>query len=476
MLRDSLRTKHKRPVLKLPTGSGKTLIATSIIRNAVAKGKRVLFVVDAVELIDQTVTAFYGEGLHSIGVIQADHPMTDYSRPIQVASVQTLRRRQCPPFDLAIIDECHSLHEAHRNLIDVNPETPFIGLSATPWAKGLGLWFDDLIQPASIRELTDLGYVARLEAYAPAHPDLSSVKVRAGEYDETQLSRVMRGEKLVADVVSTWKALGRDRPTLCFCVDLAHAEMMRDRFVEASIPAAFIEGKTPAIERKAIRRQLDSGEVRIVCSVGTMIKGVDWKFGTVIDAQPTRSLMRHVQKLGRLRPFDEWETALVLDHSDNILRLGLPIDIHRNTLDTTKKGEKASELEAQVRELPKGCPKCSAVKPAGTKVCPSCGYEAKRSSDMSEGAGSLALVGGEKSGPEKRGPTIEEKREWYAMALGWAQQTGKEPRHASGKFRDRFKHWPDCGPVPPLKPSPEFLSWIRASNIRWAKGKGRKAA
>ena len=51
MLRESLIAKKKRPVLRLATGSGKTLIATKIIANAQAKGKRVLFVVDAVELI-----------------------------------------------------------------------------------------------------------------------------------------------------------------------------------------------------------------------------------------------------------------------------------------------------------------------------------------------------------------------------------------------------------------------------------------
>jgi len=73
MLRQSLRTGHKRPVLRLPTGAGKTLIAAKIIANAREKGNKVLFVVDAVELVDQTVEAFYAEGLHSIGVVQSNH-------------------------------------------------------------------------------------------------------------------------------------------------------------------------------------------------------------------------------------------------------------------------------------------------------------------------------------------------------------------------------------------------------------------
>lgn len=477
-LRQSLRSGKRRPVLRLPTGAGKTLIAAKIIDNAIAKGKRILFVVDAVELIDQTVNALYAEGLHGIGVIQADHPMTDASKPIQVASVQTLARRQCPPFDLCIIDECHTLYKAHHALVE-GSAAPFIGLSATPWAKGMGLVFDDLIQPASIAELTDLGYVARLEAYAPGHPDLTGVKVRAGEYDDTALSQVMRGEKLVADVVQTWSHMGMNRPTLCFCVDLAHAETMRERFERAAIPAAFISGDTPVIERKAIRRQLDAGEIMVVCSVGTMIKGVDWKFGTIVDAQPTKSRMRHVQKLGRLRPFPEWPTAIVLDHSDNILRLGLPIDIRCDTLDCSKKGE-AQQSQAEAASIPKGCPRCSAVKPAGVKQCPACGFENKRHSDMEEAAGSLVLVDGEKKGPKKLEATPFEKEVYYRMLLGWARKAGKEEKHAAGKFRDKHGHWPAKKQgLTPLEPSAEVLAQIKASQIRWAKGqeaKRRRAA
>lgn len=474
MLRASLVAKKKRPVLRLPTGSGKTLIATKIIANAQAKGKRVMFVVDAVELIDQTVNAFYGEGLRDIGVIQAQHPLTDYSKPLQIASVQTLARRTPPPFDLCIIDEAHSIFAMHRKLMEDNPNTPFIGLSATPWAKGMGLLYDDLVQPASIAELTELGYVARIAAYAPSHPDLSDVHVRAGEYQDEQLSKVMQGEKLVADIVETWKQLGEDRPTLCFCVDRAHAAAMQERFKREWIGCGYIDGDTPKEQRRAVRRQLDANEIKIVASVGTMIKGVDWKFGCVIDAQPTRSRMRHVQKLGRLRPFPEWPESIVLDHSDNILRLGLPIDIHRDTLCTAKKGEKSEGGEAQASYEPKPCPKCNQIKPAGVKVCP-CGFEFKvQAADIEEGAGTLARVDGKKEGPKKREATAFDKEVFFRQLVGWAQSNGKTIDQAAGRFKDRFGHWPARKHgVAPLHPPPELLSWIKSQNIRFAKSKRR---
>src|SRR5580700_4028038 len=105
-LRRSIGSGKRRPVLQAPTGCGKTLVAAAIVEAALAKQKRVIFVVPALALVDQTVQAFWDEGICDVGVIQGAHPMTDWSRPVQVASVQTLQRRQIPGFDVAIIDEC----------------------------------------------------------------------------------------------------------------------------------------------------------------------------------------------------------------------------------------------------------------------------------------------------------------------------------------------------------------------------------
>src|SRR3954447_25083328 len=99
-----------RAVLQMPTGAGKTVVAADIIRRTRAKGKKVLLTVPALSLVDQTVTALYEHDIAAdeIGVIQADHQMTNWSRPIQVASMQTLiRRAEMPEHDVAIVDEVH---------------------------------------------------------------------------------------------------------------------------------------------------------------------------------------------------------------------------------------------------------------------------------------------------------------------------------------------------------------------------------
>src|SRR5215471_17649216 len=86
-VRASVGTGIRRLCLQAPTGSGKTVLAAAIVNGAQAKGNRLTFVVPSISLIDQTVQMFYENGIRDIGVIQADHPLTDWSRKIQVASI-----------------------------------------------------------------------------------------------------------------------------------------------------------------------------------------------------------------------------------------------------------------------------------------------------------------------------------------------------------------------------------------------------
>src|SRR5688572_9143004 len=115
LLRQSLAGGHRRPLLQLPTGAGKTVIAAAIVESALAKGNRVLMTVPLLSLVDQTVERFAENGIHAVGVMQGMHPATDCTQPVQVASAQTLRRRAIPEADLVIVDEAHKQFEFTSN-------------------------------------------------------------------------------------------------------------------------------------------------------------------------------------------------------------------------------------------------------------------------------------------------------------------------------------------------------------------------
>ena len=272
-LRQSIKNGVRRIVLQAPTGAGKTMLAAAMVEGAQRKGNRMAFVVNAIGLIDQTVEAFYAEGIRDIGVIQANHGMTDWAKPVQVCSIQTLKSRQhYPDAKVVVFDECHSLHDFHKQWLS-NPEwqsVPFVGLSATPWAKGMGKYFQSLLIAATTSELIEKGFLSKFKVFATGQPDLSKVEVKAGEYVTNQLSDAMCKGTLTADIIKTWKERWGKGNTLVFGVDRKHAEMIHHRFTDAGISSAYQDGETPTLERAEIKRGFHNGTYDVVCNIGTL--------------------------------------------------------------------------------------------------------------------------------------------------------------------------------------------------------------
>ena len=280
-LRGSLAAGKRRPLLQLPTGAGKTVVAANIIRRALAKGKCVAVVVPALSLIDQTVAAFEAEGIHCIGVIQGLHERTDRDQPVQVCSVQTIARRKRPDVDLVIVDEAHELHkEIFRWMADC-PDIPFIGLSATPWARGLGKYYDDVIIAATTKDLIEQGYLSKFKVFAPSEPNLEGVRTLAGDFHERELADAVDKPALVGDVIQTWIDRGENRPTLCYAVNRPHAEHLQQRFVEAGVAAEYIDCYTDRVDRERIFDRFRAGATKVICNVATLATGIDLPWSPV---------------------------------------------------------------------------------------------------------------------------------------------------------------------------------------------------
>ena len=461
-LRQSLSNGKRRPILQLPTGAGKTVVAANIVKSARSKGNRVTFCVPAVSLIDQTVDSFMAEGITDIGVIQADHWMQDWSKPVQVASIQTIQRRRFPESDLVIVDEAHNQFKIIQTWMVSAPDVPFIGLTATPWARGLGKSWDDLLIGATVRELIDAGYLSDFCVYAPSHPDLTGVKVTAGDYNQKQLGDVMNESRLVGDVVNTWLRLGDSRPTLVFAVNRAHAKALQQQFEAAGVGAGYIDAYTERDERKAIETQLNAGEISVVCNVGCLTTGVDWDVRCIVLARPTRSEMLFVQMIGRgLRTADGKSDCIILDHADNHARMGFVDQIHHDTLNTGEKPETTAAERAE--PLPKECGKCQFLKPPKVSECPKCGFKPERQCEVEHDEGELVTVKGKKS------PTMAEKQAFYSGLWGYAKDKGRAPGWVSHTYREKFGVWPKNMDPMPSVPGPEVLGFIRHKNIRYAK-------
>ena len=476
-LKNSISAGNRRVVLTLPTGSGKTLIAANIVNGALAKGGRVVFTAPMITLIDQTIAAFKADGVEHIGAMQADHPLTDASAPVQVVSLQTLKRRAFfPDATVVLVDECHVFSEVVGAWMKKFPKLVFVGLTATPGRAGMAKEWDDLVVGVTTRDLMDAGFLSKYEVYAASAPDLSGVKIVAGDYQAKGAAEVMSDNGLVGDILQNYLLNGDGRPTLGFAVDVAHAEHMASQFTMAGVPSAYVEARTDLLERQHIQRQFKNGDIQVIWSVRTMTTGVDLAVSGIIDAAPTRSAMLHQQKIGRgLRINPGTEDLKIWDHAGNTLRIGFVEDLDWSELPGGKRGK--AEPRERKEPLPKECSACHALMPAKVTVCPCCGEERKfKSGFVPTADGELVALKNNRAVKAYEVPYAE-KLDWYQQFLGMAVERNYSSGWAYHKYREKFGVGPaNSMPKEPRDPGALVRSWVTSRMIAYHKAKGAKIA
>jgi len=477
-LRSSLASGNRRVILQMPTGAGKTATAAAIIRSALGNGKRIIFTVPALSLIEQTIESFKRDGIYDIGVIQGIHELTDRSQPVQICSVQTLSRRFLPQADLVLIDEAHVVFKLYDRWFN-DPEwknIPIIGLTATPWTKGLGKLYQDLVIGTTTQQLIDSNFLSPFRVFAPTHPDLEDLKTVAGDYDLDGLDKAMNKTQLTADIVQTWLEKGESRPTLCFAVNRAHAANISDAFNKAGIRSGYMDGMTPVEEREEMFASFRDGQYKILCNVGVLTTGVDLPLvSCLILARPTKSEILFTQIMGRgLRVSDGKADLLVLDHSDTTQRLGFVTDIHHDQLDDGTKRVSSGSRDKDDEPLPKECPSCTYLRPAKVKVCPNCGFEPKPLSGVRIVEGELKEVKGKGKNKTYEGVISEydQREKFFRELIGIAKEKRYKQGWAYFQYRDRYQKDPEKTFLStPLPPSLETTGWVKHMWI-----KKRKAA
>jgi superfamily II DNA or RNA helicase len=467
-VRDAIKAGHKRIVLQAPTGFGKTLVSAHIIDAALRKDSKPLFTCPAISLVDQTLAAFEKEGIRDIGVMQAAHVRTNRSAAVQIASVQTLIRRAAPDVDFALIDECHESFDGLETLLD-SPEWKnkiVIGLSATPWAKGMGLRWTKLVIAATINDLIADGHATPALIYGPQVDfDRGSLTVARGEFEEGSLAERMSDKAIIGDVLKEWQEKSPREKTFAFCVNRAHAQVQMEAFHDAGIPFGYIDALTPQDQRKRIFAQMRSGEIAGIASVGCLIRGVDEDVRCILDLQPTRSEMRHVQKWGRGVRCADGKTVLVgLDHAGNNAALGLFTDIYHDHLDVRKPGDRGESYKDDYKPAkPKKCAKCHNLIPPRMRNCPSCNERVALHTGVTVVDGRLVEIG---SGPKI---DVKERQEWYSSLLWIAKQKNLRDGWAAHSYKEKFGAWPKNLRVRAKKPSDAVVEYTKQRREEYLK-------
>jgi DNA repair protein RadD len=482
-LRQGVRDGHRCQILMAPTGAGKTYLGLRVSHEALRKQRRALFMCDRITLINQTSNVADGYGLSAHGIIQADHWRYAPSMPFQIASAQTLVRRAWPDrLNVVIIDECHTQLAAWVDYIKQWQDKPitegplFIGLSATPFSRGLGKLFTNLVNAATMHELTESGVLVPLRVFSCTPTNMKGAATAGGEW--TDKAAEERGLEIVGDVVTEWVRYGADRKTIVFGATINHCEEICRQFNQAGIMAAVFCATTSTGDRERLLAEYRKPDslLRVLVSVEALAKGFDVPdVGCVVDCRPLRkSLSTFIQMIGRgLRAStDTGKTdCILLDHSGNIVRfLDDFTDIFYNGLKTLDSGEK---LDAAVRKddeerEQRECPKCH-FKPF-SKRCICCGFEKTSTALVEHQPGEMreVMIGKQKAAENQI--HLWEQIVTYNRGHGNAATVYGRSCHTFKDITGDFppKHY-SVGNTPDVPVTKPVLNKIRSRFIAWAK-------
>lgn len=431
--RASIASGVKRLLIQAPVGAGKTVVSSEIVRLALQKGKRVLFLAHRRRLVTQKAGKLDDFGIPH-GVFMSGHAR-QASEPVQVASRDTLLSRTVrndwiapPPADLVITDEAHRvMSDEYQRLLALYPDAIHLGLTATPArddGRGLGDFYQAIECCVPISKLIADGFLAPVKCYAP------------------QMRKGTR-RKLAGDPVAAWKKYGRNLPTVLFAGTVAASLAAREEFIRAGISAEHIDAHTPDDEREAIIARVEAGLTKILCNCSVLTEGVDIPcLGCCVLLRLAESYTLFIQAIGRImRAFPGKAEAVLIDHADAVLHHGFPDEDVRWELSESETVDQRNKKDREEgkRGQPVVCPSCGTIFKAAI-VCPACQHRLPRRLQPAALKNQLLTEVDRAMSPEEK---REARLRYWHTCLRVMAHKGMTAGAAAGMFRSRYPEGPD---------------------------------
>ena len=465
---------HQRQILCAVTGFGKTECAMAIMQSAAAEGKKVAMVLDRIVLVEQTSIRLSKYGIPH-GVMQSGHWRYRPYEPIQICSIQTLARRKFPDIDLLIIDEAHVAYKSTVDFMNDNPHIKVVGLTATPFTKGLADIYTNVIGAQPMSNLVEDGWVVPMKVYIAKEIDMTGAKKVAGEWSQAEATE--RGMKIVGNIVEEWtkktyEIFGEPRKTIVFCAGVEHGRELVKQFAAAGYNFVSISYKEDDEFKRQTIEDFSKPDTTIHGLIATDIltRGFDVSDVYIgVSARPfSKSFSSHVQQIGRvLRPHEGKEYGVWLDHSGNFLRFRNDWDdLYHDGVTELKAGGETTKREPTEREKKEAkCPACMALWTSKDNTCSSCGHVRQVFQSITSIAGKLEEL------QEANRKLQIANTDFFAELQYYGRSKGYKEGWAAIKYKEKFGVYPNGLKVSPKPPSVPTLKWIKSRTIAYVKGK-----
>lgn len=292
--------------IKLPTGSGKTVIFLELIE---ALGLKTLIVVPTNLLVDQTHSKAQ-EFAADLDLGRIDGYVQEKGKDVTVITYASLvnyvesGKLNSTEYDLLILDEEHrSKSELRQNSINKFTNALKIRFSATPIIDDP----EKLIYSLSIKEAVEAEMLSSFSVIlAETDIDLTDVKVTSvGEYDEEDLEKAINTEARNQSAVELYKEMFFGQKAVAYCVSIDHASYVASLFLKDGIPAAVISGKQSKTEQRKLLKLYQEGKILVLCNADLLIEGFDDVEASVcLNLRPTLSPIIAEQRGGRVLRLD----------------------------------------------------------------------------------------------------------------------------------------------------------------------------
>ena len=478
-LRHGFSDGHRCQLLYAPTGFGKTETAIHIMAEVAKNYKRTAMVMDRVVLVEQTSLRLGKYGIDH-GVMQAGHWRWRPHERIQICSAQTLEARgDFPEIDLLIIDEAHVSRRGTVKFIKNNPHIKVIGLTATPFTKGLGDIYTHIVGASPTGELIEKGWLTPLRVFIAKEIDMTGAKKVAGEWSADEVKN--RGMQITGDIVSEWvkkthELYGKPVKTIVFCSGVDHGRDLQQQFAAAGYNFKSISYKEDDDFKRTTIEDFSRPDTDIHGLIATDIltKGFDVPDVLIgVSARPfSKSFSSHVQQLGRImRPYEGKEFGLWLDHSGNFLRFKDDWDelYHEGVKRLKEGGEKAKKEPTEKEKKEAKCPSCGVLWTFPDGKCGNCGHVRPIRATVQNVPGELQELQAANS------KLSINNQEFYSQLLYYARSRNFKEGWASHKYKEKFGVYPRGLSQVAKPPNDNTLSWIKSRAIAFAKSKARAA-